>query len=109
LAILLLGIDGSPLSIQMPPQSNKIDIKTTCYPKCTEKFIPDDGIYVIGGLLHTHLAGRSVKTSLVRNSTIIQELLDNPTYDFNYQFLTDIQPVKVMKVIFFTSLKNNQY
>ena len=71
----------------MPPKSNKYDIKTTCYPKCTEKFVPKEGIYVIGGLLHTHLAGRSIKTSLVRNGMVIQELLENPTYDFNYQFL----------------------
>ena len=49
-------------------------------------------------MLHTHLAGVSVKTTLVRNDVAIQELFDNPTYDFNYQFITDIEPVKLYQV-----------
>ena len=52
----------------------------------------------MSALLHTHLAGRSVKTTLVRKDNAIQELFDNPTYDFNYQFLIDIEPVKLQKV-----------
>ena len=100
MGILTLGTQGNPLALQIPPNSEKIDLKMTCYPKCTEKFIPDDGVTVIGGLLHTHLAGRAIKTSLVRNGTVIRDLLANPTYDFNYQFIMDIEPVKIYKVLF---------
>ena len=98
MGILSLSSLGNPLAIQIPPNSGKIDFKTTCYPKCTEKFIPLDGITVFGGVLHTHLAGRAVRTSLARNGTIIKDLLVNPTYDFNYQFIMDIEPVKLYKV-----------
>ena len=63
-----------------------------------KKYIPNGGIYAVSALLHTHLAGRSVKTTLVRDGLIIHELFDNPNYDFNYQFLMDIEPVKLLPV-----------
>ena len=101
LGLLQLGAQGLgdwPMAIQIPPKANNLELKTACYPKCTEKFVPEDGIYAVSSLLHTHMAGRSVKTTLVRNGTSIQELFNNPTYDFNYQFLIDIEPVKLLKV-----------
>jgi hypothetical protein len=98
LGLLTLGAAGNPTSLQIPPKSNKLTSYSTCYPKCTEKYIPDEGIFAVGALLHTHLAGRAIKTTLVRNGAAIKELFDNPTYDFNYQFLTDIEPVKLYKV-----------
>ncbi len=67
-----------------------------------KRFFPDDGINVISGFLHTHYAGRSVKTSLVRNNIEIKDLFQNEKYDFNYQFIIDIEPTKLFKVI-----KNN--
>jgi len=104
LGCLVLGSLGIPFSIQIPPKSNKLEFKSTCYPQCSEKFISNDGIYAVSSLLHTHLTGRSVKITLVRNGVEIQELFANPTYDFNYQFLMDIEPVKILKVtnIFYT-------
>lgn len=63
-----------------------------------KKFIPDDGIYIVSSLLHTHLVGTSVRTAHVRNDKIISYLFDNPNYDFNYQYLLDIKPTKIMKV-----------
>ena len=98
LGLLTLGAAGNPTSIQIPPKSNKFISYSTCYPKCTQKYIPDEGIYAVGALLHTHLAGRAIKTTLIRNGIAINELFDNPTYDFNYQFLNDIEPVKLLKV-----------
>jgi hypothetical protein len=58
-----------------------------------KKYFPNDGIYAISGFLHTHLAGRAVKTTLVRDGVIIRELFDNPSYDFNYQFLMDTEAI----------------
>jgi hypothetical protein len=50
--------------------------------------------------MHTHLLGISVRTSLVRKDKIIKNLLYNPNYDFNYQYLFEIEPTKVEKVLF---------
>ncbi len=57
LGLLILGTEGNPLSIQIPPNANAFKISTTCYPECTTRFFPEDGIYAVSGLLHTHLAG----------------------------------------------------
>jgi hypothetical protein len=56
LGLLVLG-DGYPNGIQIPPNSENYEYTTICYPECTTGYIPDDGIYVVSGLLHTHLAG----------------------------------------------------
>ena len=93
-----MGASGNPTSLQIPPRSNKFTSYSTCYPKCTEKYFPDEGIYALSALLHTHLAGRAIKTTLIRNDIAIKELFYNPTYDFNNQFMTDIEPVKLYKV-----------
>ena len=50
--------------------------------------------------MHTHLLGKSVKTSLVRNNKVIKNLVSNPNYDFNYQYIFDIEPTKIEKVKF---------
>ena len=55
-----------------------------------KKFLPENGIVAVSSLLHTHLAGRSVKTSLVRKDKVIGHIFDNPKYDFNFQYKVDI-------------------
>lgn len=97
LGLLMFGVDGSFQSIMVPAHTDELSLTNICYSNCSQKFIPDDGIYIISSLLHTHLAGRSVKTSLVRNDEIIKILFDNPNYDFNYQYIIDIEPTKVLK------------
>jgi len=34
----------------------------------------------------------------VRNNEVVKYLLDNPRYDFNYQFNVDIEPMTLYKV-----------
>ena len=97
LGLLTLGADGSTLSLQIPPQSKDFSYTSICYPACTQRFFPDDGITVLSGFLHTHLAGRSVKTTLVQNNIATRELFNNPNYDFNYQFTIEIEPIILRK------------
>ena len=81
--------------MQIPPNSKNFTKSSICNPNCTQRFIPDDGITVFSGFLHTHLAGRSVKTTLVQNGIATRELFENPNYDFNYQYHIDIEPIKL--------------
>lgn len=97
LGLLTFGVNGNQKSIQIPAQTDELKIKEICYPQCIDRFIPNEGVYVISGFLHAHLAGRSMRTSLVRNGKIIKHLIDSPTYDFNYQYANDIEPTKLMK------------
>jgi hypothetical protein len=36
LGLLVLGAEGNPLSLQIPPKSSKSAFTSTCYPECTE-------------------------------------------------------------------------
>lgn len=36
LGVLLLGIDGNYLSLQIPPKTDDIEFSGICYPECTE-------------------------------------------------------------------------
>jgi hypothetical protein len=83
--------------LQIPPQSKDFSHTSICYPACSERYFPADGITVLSGFLHTHLAGRAVKTTLVQNGVATRELFSNPNYDFNYQFVIDIEPIKLRK------------
>jgi hypothetical protein len=66
--------------------------------KIFKEFLSDEGITIISGLLQTHSAGISVKTTLIRNDIAIKNIFDNPSYDNNYQSFIDIEPVKLKQV-----------
>ena len=70
-----MGING-PLSFTVPPFTDSITFTSVCYPECMVKEIRnfknysvvtyfsylkknllDDGIYLISGIMHTHLLG----------------------------------------------------
>jgi hypothetical protein len=53
-------------------------------------------INIFASAPHTHLAGKSVYTTLIRNGAEIQYISNNPYYDFNYQNLNFLQnPITV--------------
>ena len=39
LGLLMLGVNGSPKDIMVPAQTDELNLKTICYPQCTEVFI----------------------------------------------------------------------
>jgi hypothetical protein len=48
--------------------------------------------------LYTHLAGVSVRLSLIRDGKLVARLFENENYDSKYQHVMDIEPFKVSKV-----------
>ena len=62
-------------------------------------YLPEDGVTAFAGNFHTHLAGRGLRTHLVRDGKVIKYLFDDQNYDFNYQSNMLIQPTKLMKVL----------
>jgi hypothetical protein len=97
LGVLTLGTDVTFIDITIPPQIEGLKLTSNCYAECSSKFIPTQGITVFSGFMHTHLAGRSVRTRLVRNNHVVKYLFNNPKYDFNYQFNIEIEPIKLQK------------
>ena len=54
---------------------------------------------------HTHLAGVSVETRIIRNGVDIGFVFANPHYDFNYQQIYLLKPSVVLtKVSFIKNL-----
>ena len=61
----------------------------------------DSGIRIFGGLLHTHLAGVSVVVRHIRNGIELPPILEDRSYDFDYQnfiFLDMDEEVTVLPV-----------
>ena len=42
--------------------------------------------------------GVSIRTLLVRDDKVVNNLFDDPNYDFNYQNAMDVEPTKIKKV-----------
>lgn len=55
-----MGKPISPMAQLIPPKQAQFTNYAYCSAQCTESF-PKDGINILGGLLHTHLAGRQKK------------------------------------------------
>jgi hypothetical protein len=39
LGLLMLGVNGAPDDIMIPAQTYELNLKTICYPQCTEVYI----------------------------------------------------------------------
>lgn len=51
-----MGIDVTKYAQVLPPGVSELTNYGYCSAQCTKDF-PEDGVKIIGGLLHTHLAG----------------------------------------------------
>ena len=58
LDLMIFGTMGRNglLSFTIPPYTDSMTFTSICYPECMNNFL-DEGIYVIGGIMHTHLLG----------------------------------------------------
>jgi len=78
---------GFPVSKFMqilPPKVQEFTNYAYCSAECTQSY-PKDGINIIGGVLHTHLAGRKIRFLHFRNGKQLPNILVDNFYDFNYQ------------------------
>merc|ERR1711962_1482719 len=52
---------------------------------CTRQGIPETGIRIISGVLHSHLAGRKMRLRHIRDGIELPVILADNHYDFNFQ------------------------
>ena len=72
--------------LHVPPgQESPYRVSALCIPNCTEKGLPMEGINVINGLLHSHLAGSAMRLRHIRDGKELTPILEDKHYDFNYQ------------------------
>lgn len=51
----------------------------------TENIFPDDGINIVSVSVHTHMRGKNIRLSHVRNGTEINKIVEDRYYNYNYQ------------------------
>ncbi|KAK7896245.1 hypothetical protein WMY93_021570 [Mugilogobius chulae] len=53
--------------------------------------LPKDGIFVFASQLHTHLAGRAVRTVVIRGGREVEVLSQDPHYSAHYQMIRSLR------------------
>ena len=71
-------------SIMVPPQTESYLVSGLCPGECTELLFKEP-INVIATFPHSHTAGASIWTQIIRNKKEIGYLDKNLNYDFNFQ------------------------
>jgi len=82
--MLLLGSEVNFLQF-IPPQQRSFISTGHCTPDCTRQGLPESGIKIISGVLHSHLAGRKMRLRHVRDDRELPVIFEDNNYDFNYQ------------------------
>ena len=67
--ILEIGLEYNAKN-SIPPQQDEFHLHGYCLSECTSVGLPTNGITIFASQLHTHLTGRRVWTSLVRNNQV---------------------------------------
>lgn len=52
---------------------------------------PETGIKIISATLHSHVTGRKMKLRHVRNGIELDRIVEDDTYDFNYQQVRQLE------------------
>lgn len=88
--IMELGLVYTPI-MAIPPRQHAFDLSGYCTSKCTQTALPPQGIYVFASQLHTHLAGRAVRTLLIRGGREVEVLSQDPHYSAHYQMIRSLR------------------
>ncbi|XP_076875205.1 dopamine beta-hydroxylase [Brachyhypopomus gauderio] len=82
--IMELGLVYTPV-MAIPPHQNSFQLTGYCTAKCTRTALPPGGIHIFASQLHTHLAGRAVRTVLVRGGQELEVVQEDKHYSTHYQ------------------------
>ena len=94
--MVLVGGDTSALQT-IPPLQQDFFYAGQCMSECTEKAIPAEGVNVICGGLHTHLAGKKIVLRHIRDGVEQKIPFKDDHYDFNYQIFRYLpEEIKVL-------------
>lgn len=56
-----------------------------------QQTFPETGIKVLSATLHSHIAGRKMKLRHVRNGVELDRIVEDDTYDYNYQQVRQLE------------------
>lgn len=82
--IMELGLVYTPV-MAVPPQQRSFYLSGYCNSQCTRTALPLGGIWIFASQLHTHLAGRGVRTVLVREGRELEVVQEDKHFSTHYQ------------------------
>ncbi|KAI1904793.1 hypothetical protein AGOR_G00009340 [Albula goreensis] len=88
--IMELGLVYTPV-MAIPPRQQNFELTGYCTAKCTKTALPSRGIYIFASQLHTHLAGRGVRTVLVRGGREVEVVQEDKHYSTHYQIIRTLK------------------
>merc|ERR1711963_635306 len=68
-----------------------------CSPECLSEALGDSEIYIFSNMLHSHLAGRKLRTRMIRNGQELPPIAQDNNYDFNYQEMRNLYNETVVR------------
>ncbi|KAM7393033.1 hypothetical protein PAMA_007922 [Pampus argenteus] len=99
--IMELGLVYTPI-MAIPPKQHTFYLNGYCSSKCTQTALPPGGINIFASQLHTHLAGRGVRTVLVRGGKELEVVQEDQHFSTHYQTIrvlrkmVNVQPSDVL-------------
>ncbi|CAD6205683.1 GSCOCG00009965001-RA-CDS [Cotesia congregata] len=87
--VIELGLEYTD-KMAIPPHQELFELSGHCVTECTGIGLPQNGIYVFGSQLHTHLTGTTVRTRHIRNGNELSPL----NYDNHYS--THFQEIRLL-------------
>ncbi|XP_030623764.1 dopamine beta-hydroxylase [Chanos chanos] len=88
--IMELGLVYTPV-MAVPPRQSQFHLTGYCTAKCTQTALPAGGIYIFASQLHTHLAGRAVRTVLVRGGREVEVVQEDKHFSTHYQIIRTLR------------------
>lgn len=95
IGVLTTGVVTSGEENFIPPRTESFTAVGHCTPFCLSKMIENSGyenITAFSVMLHSHLAGRSLRLRHIRDGVELPFIADDQHYDFNYQELRHLNP-----------------
>ncbi|XP_072345050.1 dopamine beta-hydroxylase isoform X2 [Scyliorhinus torazame] len=88
--IMELGLVYTPV-MAIPPREASFVLRGYCTADCTQQSLPESGIHIFASQLHTHLAGREVKTVLVQGGVELAIVNADRHYSTHFQEIRLLQ------------------
>ena len=84
--ILLVGTTSDAWEQWIPGGLSNAHNAAFMTTECSQNAFPDEGIKVYGSMLHSHTAGKALRTRVIRNGKELAPIDINLVYEFSFEF-----------------------
>lgn len=95
--VLEVGLEYSD-RMAIPPGQPNFELTGYCTPECTDLLLPNRGITIFASQLHSHLTGRQLFTSHLREGVELGIVNLDRHYSPHWQEIRPVEPTRVLPV-----------